>query len=45
MITFRLVYSDESEELKSFETEEEARVYFHNEGDHLVYVERIIAGL
>jgi hypothetical protein len=38
------VYSDESEVIKTFASEKEAAWFIHNEGDHIVYCNRIVAG-
>jgi hypothetical protein len=41
MLYYKLTYSDESEEVKGFESENEAAWFIHNEGDHIVYVEPV----
>lgn len=41
MLKFKLTYSDGAVVIKEFESEKEAAWYIHNEGDHLIYVERL----
>jgi hypothetical protein len=41
MYKYKLTYSNAKSSIKTFKTLEEANWFFHNEGDHLIKVERL----
>ncbi len=38
MFKYKLIYSNGTEQIKTFKTKEEASWYINNEGDHLISV-------